>query len=289
MSFTSSAGRTHKAAVLSGALALVVAASATPAGIAAAAPTAPTAPTASTEIRVDQLGYVTNDAKYAYLLAGHALTRPVVEVIDRSGRRIGSRPATLRGRWSARYPDVYTVDLSALRRAGSYRLRLKGTNTTSVEFPVASVAQLWRPVLTKGVSFDQVQRDGSALVDGPLNRTPAHLNDRAARTYAWPTFADPESDAIAQVDLTRINTPLRDVSGGWSDAGDYLKLTHSAAYADILLYATANELGRSAPLSLQEGGPVRHRLAGQDVGRQTRRARPAGRHRLGQRGRHLPR
>lgn len=252
MSFTSSARRTHQAAVLSGAIVLVMAGSTTPAITAAATPTAtPSGATAPTEIRVDQLGYVADSAKYAYLLAGQALTKPVVEVIDHSGRRIGSRPAILRGRWSARYPDVYTVDLSTLRRTGRYRLRLKGTSTRSVEFPVASVAQLWRPVLAKGLSFDQVQRDGSELVDGPLKRTPAHLNDRAAQTYAWPTFADPESDAIAQADLTKINTPLRDVSGGWSDAGDYLKLTHSAAYADILLYATANELGRSAPLALQ--------------------------------------
>ncbi len=211
---------------------------------------APAPAVAPTEIRVDQLGYRAHQTKYAYLLAGRALSDPVVDVLDRSGRRVTSAEATLRGRWSARYPDVYTVDLSRLRRDGRYHLRLRGTPVVSVDFPVGSAAQLWAPVLRYGVSFDQVQRDGADVITGALDRRPSHLNDAAARTYAWPTFADPDSDAIVDADLTRVDTPLRNVSGGWSDAGDYLKLTHSAAYADVLLYATENEVGRRAPSSL---------------------------------------
>ncbi len=41
-----------------------------------------------------------------------------------------------------------------------------------------------------------------------------------------------------------------DVSGGWFDAGDYLKFTFTASYADDLLYSSELALGANAPASL---------------------------------------
>ena len=40
------------------------------------------------------------------------------------------------------------------------------------------------------------------------------------------------------------------MAGGWFDAGDYLKFTHSTAYNDVLLFTSARLLGRRAPTAL---------------------------------------
>jgi endoglucanase len=93
-----------------------------------------------------------------------------------------------------------------------------------------------------------VQRDGRHVIPGALNRRPAHLNDRAAAVYAWPHF-EPDSDVITDARLTPLGSSV-DVEGGWADAGDYLKLTHSTAYNDVVLFASQRNLGRRAPASL---------------------------------------
>ena len=56
-------------------------------------------------------------------------------------------------------------------------------------------------------------------------------------------------DLITDPDLTKIGGPV-DVEGGWADAGDYLKFTHSSAYNDVVLFTSARLLGARAPQSL---------------------------------------
>ena len=98
------------------------------------------------------------------------------------------------------------------------------------------------------MAFDQNQRDGDQQVAGPLDRQPAHLNDAQAGVYAWPHMVRGE-DVITDPDLTRIGGPV-DVEGGWADAGDYLKFTHSSAYNDVVLFSSARLLGERAPSQL---------------------------------------
>ena len=63
-------------------------------------------------------------------------------------------------------------------------------------------------------------------------------------------------DATSADQLVHFSTGLTklggtvDAEGGWFDAGDFLKFTHTAAYGDVLLYASARELGAAAPATL---------------------------------------
>ena len=41
-----------------------------------------------------------------------------------------------------------------------------------------------------------------------------------------------------------------DLEGGWLDAGDFIKFTHTTAYADTLLFASERALGGSSPATL---------------------------------------
>jgi hypothetical protein len=221
----------------------------------ASARSAPTEPSAL--LRVDQGGYLARQAKFAVLMSRSARPGATIDVLDAHGTLVATAAAHRRASWSKSYPYEYGIDFGGVTRPGRYRLALAGTSVRSPMFGVVRAPQLWSRVLRFGVRFDQVQRDGRGVVRGTLDRRPAHLNDARASVYRWPRFQR-GSDVIVGHTLSAIGAPV-DVAGGWFDAGDYLKFTHSAAYADVLLYTGARELGRRAPSSLL--AEARHGLA----------------------------
>ena len=203
------------------------------------------------ELRVNQQGWLPRETKTAMLMAPRRIGRTTFAVVGKRGRVFlrGTVPSAPAGSWSNRFPYVYLLDLSGLRAKGRYRVVTSGAvHVTSPSFRISSARDLFGPLVDYGVRFDQNQRDGDEQVAGPLNRQPAHLNDAAASVYAWPHMVRGE-DLITDPDLTRIGGPV-DVEGGWADAGDYLKFTHSSAYNDVVLFSSARMLGPRAPQAL---------------------------------------
>src|SRR5262249_45928679 len=119
---------------------------------------------------------------------------------------------------------------------------------SSPAFRIGAGRAVFGPLTADVVTFFQAQRDGADVIAGPLNRQPSHLNDTSASVYAAPRFTDPDSDTIVG-SLTRSGGPVN-VSGGWFDAGDYVKFTHTTAYADLMLEVAQRQLGRAAPAGL---------------------------------------
>ncbi|HEY8300285.1 MAG TPA: glycoside hydrolase family 9 protein [Jatrophihabitans sp.] len=222
------------------AAALVVVSSAAPAS---ARPTAP-----ADLIRVDLDGYAAHAAKTAALMSTAARPHAAVLIRDAQDRTVATATVQRDGSWSTTYPDVYRLSFGGLHRPGRYRLVLAGTATHSPWFRVTTTGALWSPVLRAGVRFIQGQRDGRSVVRSVLQRRPSHLNDAHATVYRTPHFQR-GSDVITDTGLTGVGGPV-DVAGGWFDAGDYLKFTHTAAFADVLLYVAQRELGGSAPRTL---------------------------------------
>jgi hypothetical protein len=206
-------------------------------------------------IRVNQLGYGSERAKWAYLLSSSPSPNAKFDVIDKWGRRVLSgRVGADAGAWNAEYQHVYRLDLSELKRPGSYRIKAVGA-AVSPSFEIGG-DRLLTSAKDKAVTFFTEQRDGANVVPGSLGRRPSHLTDRAAQVYDWPTFAGPDTDQSVG-ELRQIGGPV-DVEGGWYDAGDYLKFTHIAAYSESLLWASARDARRSDPQLLKE---ARHGLA----------------------------
>jgi hypothetical protein len=202
-------------------------------------------------LRVDQVGYLPSDPKIAYLMTSAAVSGETYKVVDGSGSTVASGQVTgsSRGSWNSAYSDVYPIDFAIVSTPGSYRVVVDGpVSASSDPFRVESVSALYGPLVADGVSFFRNRRDGSNVIPGPFNRRPSHLNDRSASVYATPKFQSPTSDVIVG-DLKKIGGPV-DVQGGWFDAGDYLKFTFTAAYADSLLYLAGRALGSQAPPSL---------------------------------------
>ena len=104
----------------------------------------------------------------------------------------------------------------------------------SPRFEVAPAAARAAPMLADAVSFFRSQRDGADVPPGPLGRKPSHLRDAGARVYAPPRYR-----AGRLVSVPRPLGGRVDVSGGWADAGDYLKFVTTTSYADIHLLLAA--------------------------------------------------
>jgi endoglucanase len=202
-------------------------------------------------IRVNQGGYLPGEPKQARLMTTAAVHGTTYQVRDSSGAVVlrGRVPARPTGSWGSHVRAVYRLDLSALHAAGRYRVSTRGGVTAgSPWFRVSDAVHVFGPILDAGVTFDRNQRDGADVVAGPLHRRPSHLHDRHALVYAWPRMQRGE-DLILDRRLHRIGGPV-DVAGGWFDAGDYLKFTHSTAYNDVLLFSSARLLGDRAPAPL---------------------------------------
>ncbi len=213
-----------------------------PATAAAAGPTG--------QVRVDQVGYTLEQPKVAWLLTPKARPSQVFHVEGRDGKVAFTGTAgPSNGRWSPTFHAVQPLDFSPLQRAGEFRIVVPGKPAIrSPWFRMGSAWELVDPLVGDVVTFFQAQRDGPDVIPGALGRVPSHLNDRAAALYAWPTYPDPDSDAI-DGDLTTLGGTT-DLAGGWFDAGDFIKFSHTTAYADALLWATQRELGAAAPETL---------------------------------------
>lgn len=211
-------------------------------------------------VRVNQQGYLPGEVKQARLMTSSRLRGARFRIVDTRGRtRLrGTVPTRPVSGWNHSYRAVYRLTFSHLRATGRYRIQVSGdAHATSPWFRVLHAGRLFGTLLTDGVLFDQTQRDGRDVIPGALHRKPSHLLDRRAGVYAWPRM-EAGGDLILDSDLTPTGGPV-DVEGGWFDAGDYLKFTHSSAYNDVLLFTSARQLGHRAPEALV--AEARHGLA----------------------------
>jgi hypothetical protein len=184
-------------------------------------------------VRIDQVGYAADETKTAMLLAPRDAGGARATVVDEHGRTVVTAPiGPSRGAWNSKFPYVHPVDVSALTRPGSYRIRVDGTVTAqSPPFRVGPGAALFAPLVANAVTYFRAHRDGADQPPGPWRRPPAHLADRTATVYQPPSYDDAGRMTGA---MTAAAGPV-DVEGGWYDAGDFLKFTHTTAYALIAM------------------------------------------------------
>ncbi len=183
-------------------------------------------------VRVNQVGYPVDAPKRAYLLT-YTATSGDFEVKRESDDvtvYTGSIGAN-QGGWSNTYGYVYELDFDDFEDAGTYYIEVDGES--SVAFEIGTPAVLYDTLLENTQSyFENFQRDTH------------HENDEEATVYHIPQYAeivDPGGNTgwYLADDLEAIaGAAKRDVSGGWYDAGDFVKFVSNAAYAaDMMLVA----------------------------------------------------
>ena len=168
------------------------------------------------------------------------------------------------GSWSSAYPNVYALDFSSVATAGTYTIAVTGPiAAASPSFRIDSGQNVYAQSLANSLSFFQVQRDGPAFIPSALRTARAHLNDQTAMTYLTPSYN--AGSGRFSGDLSPLGVTL-DASGGWFDAGDYLKFVQTTSYTEDLLLAGVRDFPAQMGAGLRDvqlhrGGEVRRAVA----------------------------
>jgi endoglucanase len=201
-------------------------------------------------IRVDQVGYTSAAPKRAYLLSRRDESGASFSVRSPGGAVVfgGTLGASLGG-WSARFGYVYALDFNGVQTPGTYTLSLDRPRVSSPSFAIEPPQTLYEAPLANALSFYQDERDGPELIPSPLRSTAAHLNDENATAYLTPKV---NAAGGFKGELTSLGETIN-ASGGWWDAGDYLKFVQTTSYAvDLQLIGVRDfpaEMGASASRS----------------------------------------
>jgi hypothetical protein len=99
----------------------------------------------SAYIRINQVGYITNEAKQAILLAAGSASGATFQVINTQTNQsvYNASIGASQGQWSNAFPNSYLIDFSPVQTAGSYKIQVNGSiDATSPTFKIESGANL---------------------------------------------------------------------------------------------------------------------------------------------------
>ncbi len=188
---------------------------------------------ASAYIRINQVGYIAGASKRAYLMSTSAETGATFALKNSSGTTVYSASVEASvGKWGT-FSYVYALDFDSITTAGTYTLSVASpVAATSPAFKIDVGANIYTTPLANSLNFYQTERDGPDYLVNPLRSAPGHLNDESAKVYLTPKFNKNDNAGT----LTPTGAVI-DASGGWWDAGDYMKFveTHSYTVAMMLV------------------------------------------------------
>ncbi len=190
----------------------------------------PAASAAEAFVRLNQMGYEAGAPMRAYLMTTGSVAGAKFTIKSAEGKPVRSGDAGQSlGTWG-NY-TVYPLDF-AIADSGAYTVAVTGpVVATSLVFKVDRPANLYSGALANALEFYQNQRDGAAYIRSALRTAPAHLNDAKAKVYHAPKFAG--RDHI-DGDLAPTGAVI-DASGGWLDAGDYVKFVETTSYTTAVM------------------------------------------------------
>jgi endoglucanase len=195
--------------------------------------TANPAHAASAYVRINQVGYVSSATKRAYLMATGSESGATFRVKNSSGTTVYSAAvgASL-GAWGT-FTSVYALDFDSVSPAGTYTISVASpVAARSPSFKIDTGANLYSTPLANSLFYYETSRDGPNYVPNALRTAPGHLNDQSAKVYFTPKF-----DKNDNAGPLKPTGAVIDASGGWWDAGDYMKFveTHSYTVAMMLI------------------------------------------------------
>ena len=211
-------------------------------------------------VRVSQVGYEAGHSPYrAYLMSTMAETGASFRVVDERGKTVYSASVgTHLGTWSNSKTLtylVYALDFN-VPEAPQYSIVVSGPrNAKSPVFAVEWPETLYSGLLLNAKFFYETERDGPKYIENSLRSAPGHLNDSHAAVYTTPPLDVNDNIATTGTPLKPTGAVI-DATGGWWDAGDYMKYVETTTYTLAL-----QEIGvRDFPRQMGAGAPI-HPLA----------------------------
>ena len=211
----------------------------------------------SAYVRVTQVGYEAASPPFrAYLMSTVPETGATFAVLNPAGTTVysGSIGALL-GTWSNSATltySVYALDFTVPAGNG-YTISVTGpVGATSPVFPVGDPGVLYPGLLLNTLFFYETERDGPNYIPNALRSAPGHLNDASASVFETPPLNSNDEIVTTSTPLTPTGAVI-DASGGWWDAGDYMKYVETISYTvslqQIGIRDFPNQMGPQAPLN----------------------------------------
>jgi endoglucanase len=203
-------------------------------------------------VRINQVGFPPRAPKTATILSRQVLQARVFRVVNVRGVTVLVATAGRdRGAWNSRWRHAYPLDFSSLRAPGTYSIVLGAAGAVRSQ-PFVVGGTDYSQLAANELSFLREQRDGPEVDPSVLDRQASHLADAHALAYRAPAY---RNDVLLGSLIARPGAPI-DVSGGWSDAGDYLKFVETASFTEVMLLYTLRQypsaLGTAEPQLLAE-------------------------------------
>jgi len=192
-------------------------------------------------VRVNQAGYEASGSHRAYLMSTAAEIGATFEVVSAQGAiAFAGKIGGFLGIWSHNSTltyKVYALDFTVPAR-GTYKIKVLGpVPATSPNFAVDDPQALYAGLLLNTLFFYETERDGKNYLPNALRTAPGHLKDERASVYTTPPLD--ANDFVENVPptppLVSAQLPALDASGGWWDAGDYMKYVETTSYAVALM------------------------------------------------------
>jgi endoglucanase len=195
----------------------------------------------SAYVRVNQIGYEAGNAPYrAYLMSTVAEPGATFNVVNSAGATVFSSDVGARlGTWSHSKSltyDVYALDFT-VRAKDTYTIAVSGpAPAISPRFAVDKPDVLYPGLLLNTLFFYETERDGPDYIPNALRTKPGHVKDRNAQVYVTtPMDSNDFIDNAPPVPPLVSADATIDASGGWWDAGDYMKYVQTASYTAALM------------------------------------------------------
>ena len=209
----------------------------------------------SVYVRVSQVGYETGKGPFrAYLMSKAGVSSASFRVVNSAGQTVVTSPiGAMLGTWSNSSTltyNVYALDFT-VPGGDTYSISIPGhPEATSPVFAVDAPALLYPGLLLNTKFFYETERDGPNYIPNALRSAPGHLNDQSATVYQTPPLNSDDSITTTGTPLTSTGKVI-DASGGWWDAGDYMKyvetISYTVALQEIGVRDFPNQMGPGAP------------------------------------------
>ncbi|MBN1299699.1 MAG: glycoside hydrolase family 9 protein [Melioribacteraceae bacterium] len=163
-------------------------------------------------IRVNQAGYLPDKPKSAVILSKYSLLKMEYNIYDTQKKNIAYRDSigSSYGKYAS-FDYTYKIDFSKLTKPGNYKLIIDENES----YPFTIAEDVFSSVPAKLLTFFRIQRCGYT---SPENHEICHI-----------------ADATSLVSKDGIIDTSIDLTGGWHDAGDYIKFLSTTAYSTYTL------------------------------------------------------